>query len=81
MKKDSRFRSYYHGVYDAVKLLHKRIFDFSPDIVVASENKWKSKLEIVLDEERGALDRCEAEIVVRRSRVAWLKQVQADDLT
>ena len=48
--------------------------------MVASENKWKTKLEIALDEESGALDRCEAEIVFRRSRVAWLEQVQADDL-
>ena len=37
-------------------------------------------MEIALDEERSALDRCEAEIVVRRSRVAWLEKVQADDL-
>ena len=80
MKKDSRFRSHYHGVYDAIRLLHKRVFDFSSDVVVASENKWKSKLEIALDEERSALDRCEAEIAVRRSRVAWLKKVQSDDL-
>ena len=49
MKKDSRFRLYYHGVYDAVRLLHKRIFDFPSDVVVASENKWKTKLEIALD--------------------------------
>ena len=34
-----------------------------------------TKLEIALDEERGTLDRCEAEIVVRRSRVAWLEEV------
>ena len=33
-----------------------------------------------MDEERGALERCEVEIVARRSRVAWLEQVQADDL-
>ena len=37
-------------------------------------------MEIALDEERGALDRCEAEIFVRRSRVAWIEQVQADEL-
>ena len=80
MKKDIRFRSYYHGVFDAVSLLNKRIFHFPSDVVVASENKWKTKLEIVLDEERSALHRCEAEMVVRRSRVAWLEQVQADDL-
>ena len=80
MKKDSRFRSYYHGVYDAVRLLYKRIFYISSVVVVESEKKWTTKLEIALDEERSALDRCEAEIVVRRSRVAWLEQVQADEL-
>ena len=80
MKTDSRFRTYYHSVYDAVRLLHKRIFDVSSDVIVESERKWRSKLEIALDEERGALERCEVEIVDRRSRVAWLEQVQADDL-
>ena len=79
MKIDGRFRSYYHSVYDAVRLLHKRIFDFSSEVIVESERKWSSKLEIALEEERGALERCEAEIVVSRSRVAWLEQVEADD--
>ena len=37
-------------------------------------------MEIALEEERGALERCEVEIVVRRSRVSWLEQVQADEL-
>ena len=80
MKIDGRFRSYYHSVYDAVRLLHKRIFDFSSEVIVESERKWSSKLEIALEEERGALERCEAEIVVSRSRVAWLEQVEGDDL-
>ena len=65
MKTDSRFRTYYHSVYDAVRLLHKRIFDVSSDVIVESERKWRSKLEIALDEERGALERCEVEIVAR----------------
>ena len=80
MKIDSRFRTYYNSVYDAIRLLHKRIFDVSSDVIVESERIWRSKLEIALDEERGALDRLEVEIIVRRSRVAWLEQVQADNL-
>ena len=80
MKTDSRFRAYYHSVYDAVRLLHKRIFDVSSEVIVESERKWRSKLEIAQDEEHEALERCEVEIVVRQSRVAWLEQVQADDL-
>ena len=80
MKTDSRFRAYYHSVYDAVRLLHKRIFGVPSEVIVESEKHWTSKLEVALDEEQGALERCEVEIVVRRSRVAWLEQVQADDL-
>ena len=56
MKIDSRFRAYYHSVYDAVRLLHKRMFDVSSDVIMESERIWRSKLEIALDEERGALD-------------------------
>ena len=40
MKIDSRFRLYYHSVYDAVRLLHKKIFDFSSEVIVESERKW-----------------------------------------
>ena len=80
MKTDSRFRNYYLSVYDALRILHKRIFDEPSDVAVQSEEHWSSKLEIALEEERGALERCQLEIVVRQSRVSWLEQVQADDL-
>ena len=80
MKTDSRFRNYYLSVYDALRILHKRIFDEPPDIIVQSEERWNSKLEIPLEEERGALERCQVEIVARQSRVSWLELVQADDL-
>ena len=63
-----------------MRLLYKRIFNVSSAVVVESEKKCVTKLEIALDEERGTLDRCEAEIVVRRSRVAWLEKVQGDEL-
>ena len=80
MKTDSRFRGYYHSVYDAVRLLHKRIFDEPSEVIEESEKHWSSKLEIALEEECGALERCDLEIVVRRSRVSWLEQEQADEL-
>ena len=76
MKIDSRFRLYYHSVYDAVRLLHKKIFDFSSEVIVESERKWSLKLEIALNEERDALEKWEAEIVVRQSRVAWLDKLR-----
>ena len=37
-------------------------------------------MEDALEEEGSTLERCQVEIVVRQSRVAWLEQVQADDL-
>ena len=37
-------------------------------------------MEVSLEEERGALERCQSELTVRQSRVAWLEQEQADDL-
>ena len=80
MKTDARFRNYYLTVYDALRILHKRIFDEPPDIIVQSDEHWISKLEIALKEERRALERCQVEIVARQSRVSWLEQVQADDL-
>ena len=80
MKTNFRFRNYYLSVYDALRILHKRIFDEPSDVAVQSEEHWSSKLEIALEEERGALERCQLEIVVRQSRVSWLEQVQADDL-
>ena len=54
--------------------------DCSSLVVIQAEKKWSSKLDRVLDEECGALERCEEEIVFRRARVVWLEQVKADDL-
>ena len=34
----------------------------------------------ILEEDQGALEWCEEEINAIRARVAWLEQVQADDL-
>ena len=48
-------------------------YDETPVTVVQAEKHWSSKLDHVLDEERGALECCEVKITVRRSRVSWLE--------
>ena len=74
MKTDSRFRGYYHSVYDAVRLLHKRIFDEPSEVIEESEKHWSSKLEIALEEERCSLERCQLEIVVRSQECLGLNK-------
>ena len=49
-------------------------------LMVQAKKHWSSKLDHVLDEERGALEHCEVEFSARRSRVSWLEQVKANDL-
>ena len=80
MMVDQMFRTYYYGMYDSLRLLYRRIYDESPMAVIQAEKLWSSKLDQVLDEEHGALEQCEAEILARRSRVSWLEHVKADDL-
>ena len=63
-----------------MRLLYRRIYDETLVTVIQSEKHWSSKLDHVLEEERGALERCEEEILARRSRVTWLEQIKADDL-
>ena len=80
MKVDKIFRSYYHGMYDSLRLLYRRIFYESLVVVIQAEKHWITKLDCVLEEERGALERCEEEIIARRARVTWLEQTKADEL-
>ena len=80
MKADQKFRSYYYGLYDSSRLLYRRIYDKSPVTVILVEKHWSSKLDYVLEEERGALERCEKEITASRARVAWLEQIKANEL-
>ena len=80
MKVDQRFRTYYYGLYDSLRLLYRRVYNETPATVIQAEKNWSSKLDHVLDKERGALEWCEAEIIARRSRVTWLERVKADDL-
>ena len=79
MKVDMYFQSYYLSLYDTLRLLNKRIFDFPLLVVIEAEKKWSLKLDHVLDKEHRTLERCEDKIVVRRDRVAYL-EVKADDL-
>ena len=55
------FRNYYFGLYDALRLLHLRIFDWPGIVVSEVEKKWSLKIDNVLEEERTALERCEEE--------------------
>ena len=80
MKIDQRFRTYYYGLYDSLRLLFRRSYDVTPVTVVQAEKHWSQKLNHVLDEERGALEQCKVEVSARRSKVTWLEQVKADDL-
>ena len=65
MKVDMYFQSYYLSLYDTLRLLNKRIFDFPLLVVIEAEKKWSLKLDHVLDKEHRTLERCEDKIVVR----------------
>ena len=78
MKVNQKFRTYGFRFYDALRLLYRRIYDESLETVIQVEKHWSSKLDHVLEEERGALECCEEEILARRSRVTWLEQIKAD---
>ena len=80
MKTNTFFRSYYLGIYVSLRLLYKWICNCSSLVVIQVQKKWSSKLDRVLDEECGALERYKEEIVVRQAREAWLELVNVDDL-
>ena len=79
MKLDSRFRNYYQSVYDSLGVLYRRIFNKPSDVVIQSNKFWCSKIEIALDEERRALERCQEEIIARQARVSCIEHIQADE--
>ena len=80
MKVDQKFRSYFYRLYDSLRFLYRRIYDECTVTVIQAEKHWSSKLDHILEEERGALECCEEEITARRARVAWREQVNADEL-
>ena len=79
MKSDARFRNYYHSVYDALGVLYRRICNKPSDVVIQANRFWCSKIEVALDEERHALERCQEEIIARQARVSSLENIQADE--
>ena len=46
MKVDMYFQSYYLSLYDTLRLLNKRIFDFPLLVVIEAEKKWSLKLDM-----------------------------------
>ena len=46
---DLFFRNYYFGLYDSLRLLHLRIFDWPAIIFSEAEKKWSSKIDNVLE--------------------------------
>ena len=80
MKVDQKFRSYYYGLYDSLRLLYRRIYYEFPVKIIQAEKHWSSKLDQFLKEEQGALECYKDEITARRARVAWLEQIKADEL-
>ena len=80
LKDDQKFRTYYHGLYDSLRLLYRRIYDESLVRVIQAEKRRSSKLDHVLKEEPGALEFYEEEITARKSRITWLEQIKAHEL-
>ena len=79
MISDLFFRNYHFGLYDSLRLLHLRIFDWPAIVVSEVEKKWSSKINNVWEEERNALERCEEENIIRRARVEHLERIKSDD--
>ena len=49
--------------------MYKQIFDRPSLVVIQAKKKWASKIDHVLEEERGALEQCEEESIVRRAEL------------
>ena len=56
IKVDKKFRTCHYGFYDSLRLLYRRIYDETPVMVIQAEKHWLSKLDHVIEEERGALE-------------------------
>jgi len=78
MARDKGFRVFYRSIYDCLRLLYLRIFGQAPVRVMLVEKQLNECIDRMLDQERSALERCEIEVVIRRSRVLWLEEVKSD---
>ena len=56
-----------------------RIFDRPAIVVSEVEKKWSTKINSILEEKRKALERCEEEIIIRRTRVQNIEGIKSDD--
>ena len=51
MKVDQKFKSYYYGLYDSLRLLYRRIYYESLVTVIQAEKDWSRKLDHFLEDE------------------------------
>ena len=78
MIRNSGFRIFYKGIYDALRLMFLRIFDEPAPVVARLDEELNDGVEKTYVEEKNALDKCEAETAIRRDRVAWMEEVRTD---
>ena len=78
MIRDKGFRIFYRCIYDAMRLMHMRIFDTRAPRVGKVEDALCGSLDNVVIEERAALDRVAQEFKIRTARVSWVEGVRSD---
>ena len=78
MARDKGFQIFYRSIYDFLHLLYLRIFDQAAVRVMLVEKQLNECIDRMLDQEQSALERCETEVVIWRSRVLWLEKVMSD---
>ena len=59
-----------------MKLIYRRLFDSDPPVNVKLEEHLEGKLDMKLEEERRALDRCEIEVRARKKMVEWMEAIR-----
>ena len=78
MIRNSGFRIFYKGIYDALRLMSLWIFDEPAPVVIRLEGELNEGVEKIYVEEKNALDKCEIETAIRRDRVSWMEEVRTD---
>ena len=78
MMRNSGFRLFYKGLYDALRLMFLRIFDEPAPVVIRLEEELNEGIEKTYQEEKNALEKCETEVAIRRDRVAWMEEIRVD---
>ena len=73
MISDLFFRNYHFGLYDSLRLLHLRIFDWPAIVVSEVEKKWSSKINNVNRVEH--LERIKSDD--QGDRILWRKKIPA----